>query len=240
MENSKSSANKLEVIKKLIKVGTLLFNIITIIVYATLSAITIVKDFGNTYTYILLCIVVVNILMSLLIAILNFCGKKKSASYLKDSKTAVAIFKKLVNLSNLVMGVVACVGSFSIKDSSAVLSLIIAIVSISFVVIQILFTIVIWCIKKYIKKKTGVVLDAVGEIKTSLNTYIDKGSEMKNKFINKLRSYKHSSQEDVEEELSNNNESPDSVQSADSVDSVQGVESVQSVDGTSEDNVDKK
>lgn len=188
MEEKIEKTEKVEKInkyKKIVKVLSLLWNFLIIGVYASLSAISIIKDYGNLYTYILIGLVSLNIIISLLIAILKYKGKKKSAAFLKDSKSAIALFKKFLTLSNLLMGVVACISSFSIKDASSVLSLLMAIFSITLVVVQIIFSIVMFIVKKYFKRKARGVKEKFGELKSSINNYVSRAEDVKDRLIEK-------------------------------------------------------
>lgn len=168
-------------LKMAIKRIALLFNLLTIAVYTTFSVISIMKDYGSVYTYILIGLVALNIVISLFIAIFKFAGKKKQVGLLKDSKSIIAIFKKVLNLSNLVMGVISAIASFNIKDSSSVLSLVILIVSITLVVMQIMFAIFMFFIKKYIKRKARKVSAKVKEsavaVKEKVKTSVESTKE---------------------------------------------------------------
>ncbi|MBE5736052.1 MAG: hypothetical protein E7356_01660 [Clostridiales bacterium] len=168
-------------LKRSIKRIVLLFNLLVIAVYTTFSVISIMKDYGSVYTYILIGLVAFNIVLSLFIAIFNFAGKKKQARVLKDGKSIIAIFKKVLNLSNLVMGVISAIASFNIKDSSSVLSLVILIVSITLVVMQIMFAIFMFFIKKYIKRKARKVSARVREsavaVKDKVKTSVESTKE---------------------------------------------------------------
>lgn len=148
----------------------LLWHLFSIALYTTFSLIVIIKDYGSVYTYILLGLLILYIVLYLTISILKYIGIKKGITRLQDGMSIITILKKILSISNLVMSILALLSSFDIRDMSSSFAIIVTIISIILASIQMLIAIFKIWIRHYMKKKAGDMQDIFMSFNTSMLT----------------------------------------------------------------------
>ena len=148
----------------------LVWNLFSIALYTSFSLVVILKDYGSTYTNILLVLLVLYVLIYLSIAILKYVGNKKNILILQDGMSIITILKKILNIANLGMSILAIISSFDIRDISNTFSLIVMIVSIILASIQILIAIFKMWLRRFIKKKASSMQDVFKMFNTAMLT----------------------------------------------------------------------